>query len=140
MNVKQIAAIALSLAAATSWVAAQPATGKGAPVARQTANGIDYMSGGAGQEDRDAMAAQQGGYTLKVVMSGRGGEYVVTENLRLASAKGDVLSVANAGPIVMVKLPAGSYTLETTWHGKTERRSVNIGGGSLQTVNWSFAG
>jgi hypothetical protein len=128
-------ALFLCSAIATPWVAAQPA----APVARHTPGGIDYMSGGAGQEDRDAMAAQQSGYTLKLVMSGKGGEYIVADNLRVLSAQGEVLVVRDAGPIVMVKLPAGTYTLETTWHGKPVRRSVNVGNG-LQTINWRFEG
>jgi len=50
-----------------------------------------------------------------------------------------LLAIRDAGPIVMIKLRPGQYTLEATWKGKTERRSVRLAT-SMQTLEWRFPG
>ena len=106
---------------------------------QRSAGGIDYISGGVGDEDRAAMSARQAELPFKLVLSNGGGEYIVASRLALSTPQGELLSVQDAGPIVMMKLPPGQYTLEVTWHGKTERRSVRATA-SAQTVNWSAKG
>jgi hypothetical protein len=140
MDRRWIVGLGLAAGLCVPWVTAQLAAGPAAPVAMHAPGGIDYVSGGAGKEDRDAMATQRGSYTLEVVLSGVGGEYVVVDALRVLSSQGgEVLIVHDAGPIVMARLPAGSYTLETTWHGKSERRSVSVASSAVKTVNWNVA-
>ena len=51
---------------------------------------------------------------------------------------GKVLGVDNAGPMLLVKVPPGDYTVEATYGGKTERRRVRIGEEG-STVNWRWA-
>ena len=41
-----------------------------------------------------------------------------------AARSGTVLGVDRAGPMLLVKLPPGSYTVDATYDGKTERRTV----------------
>ncbi len=118
---------------------AQSAGPSAAPVVRHSAGGIGYISGGAGEEDRTTMAARAQEFPFKVVLSGTGGEYIAAETFTVSSPQGEVLSVRDAGPIVMMNLPAGQYTLEASWKGKSERRSVEVGG-AAQTVNWRFPG
>jgi hypothetical protein len=131
-----IAAFCVMLAAAQ----AQTSGAAAAPEVRHGGNGISYISGGAGEEERAAMAAQAQALPFKVVLSGPGGEYIAAETFTVTSAQGgEVLRVRDAGPIVMIGLPAGTYTLDASWKGKSERRSVKIGSGA-QTVNWRFPG
>ncbi|MDQ6681257.1 MAG: hypothetical protein M3Y67_09905, partial [Pseudomonadota bacterium] len=109
------------------------------PTVQHSPGNIDYISGGAGEEERTAMTARQAEFPLKVVFSAAGGEYLVADTLSVRSAKGEVLTVRDAGPLLMIKMPAGQYSFEATWHGKTERRAVTVGT-KAQTLNWRFPG
>jgi hypothetical protein len=102
-------------------------------------DGTDYLNGGVGDEQRAAMTARQREFPFKVVMSGAGGEFVVADSLSVSTPQGELLAIRDAGPIVMIKLQPGQYTLEATWKGKTERRSVRLAA-SAQTLEWRFGG
>lgn len=109
------------------------------PAVQHSPDGIDYISGGVGEEDRTAMAARQGEFPFKVVLSAAGGEYLVADHLNVTTPQGKLLIIRDAGPVVMMKLPPGAYTFEATYQGKTERRPVRVGAGA-QTLNWRFPG
>ena len=106
---------------------------------RTTSGGIDYISGGAGEEERNAMATRQAEFPFKVVMSVPNGEYLVADRLSVLTPQGSLLIVRDAGPIVMMKLPPGPYVLEASYQGRTERRNVQVASIS-QTLNWRVAG
>ena len=128
--------------AALAIPAAMAQTSPGAPNAPQvqhSPSGIDYISGGAGEEDRTAMAAHAAEFPLKVVLSASAGEYLVADKLSVVTPQGELLRVRDAGPVVMMRLPPGTYTLEATSQGRTERRTVRVGSGP-ETVNWRFPG
>jgi len=131
-----VAAIPLALAQAFAQVSPGPAT---APTVQQGPSGTEYLNGGGGDEERAAMAARQREFPFKVVMSGSGGEFVVADKLSVSTPQGELLAIRDAGPIVMIKLQPGQYTLEATWHGKTERRSVRMVS-SAQTLEWRLPG
>jgi hypothetical protein len=111
----------------------------GAPQVQQSPAGIPYISGGAGEEERRSMAARAGEFPLKVVLSQSVGEYVVADKLSIVTPQGELLLVRDAGPVVMMRLQPGTYTLEATWKGRTERRTVRVGNGA-ETVNWRLEG
>jgi hypothetical protein len=113
-----------------------PATG---PTVQHSPGGTDYLNGGVGDEERAAMTARQRDFPFKVVLSGTGGEFVVAERLSVSTPQGELLVIRDAGPIVMIKLPPGQYTLEATRKGRTERRSVRLAA-PAQTLEWRFAG
>ena len=113
-----------------------PAAG---PTVQHSPGGTDYLNGGAGDEERTAMTARQREFPFKVVMSAAGGEFIVADRLSVSTPQGELLTVRDAGPIVMIKLRPGQYNLEATWQGKTERRSVRLAT-SAQTLEWRFAG
>jgi hypothetical protein len=119
--------------------AALAQTDPGAPPPPQvrTSNGIDYVNGGAGEEARAAMTQLQPGFDLKLVFSNPAGEYVVADHVSVKSRSGQVLDVDRAGPLLLVKLPAGDYTVAASVEGKTEQRAVKVGAG-MRTVNWTF--
>ena len=137
-----VSALAVVVGAVATAGAASAQTSPGAggtPTVQHSPGGIDYISGGAGEEDRTAMTTQQARFPFKVVLSAAGGEYLVADKLSVATPQGELLTVRNAGPIVMMKLAPGQYTLEATWKGRTERRSVSVGA-PAQTVNWQLPG
>ena len=106
---------------------------------QRSGSGIDYISGGAGENDRQSMAARQAEFPFIVVMSVPSGELAVADRLSVLTPQGSLLIVRDAGPVVMMKLPPGPYVLEASYQGRIERRSVQVGA-SAQTLNWRLAG
>jgi hypothetical protein len=102
----------------------------------QNANGIDYMNGGSGTEGVDYMKARGNEFPLQITFSGPGGQYGVAEKLTVLSGGRELISVADAGPLMMFKLPPGNYTLEATFKGVVEKRSVTVGSG-ISKLSWS---
>lgn len=125
------------LSASLAFADADP----GAPPAPQlrSANGVDYVNGGAGEEARAAIAQMQPGFGLKLVFSNGSGEYLVADHVAVKGKAGEVFDVDRAGPLLLVKLPPGDYTVAATYEGRTEIRPVKVGTAS-QTLNWSFGG
>ncbi len=103
----------------------------------QSAGGIEYINGGAGEESRAAIDAQRGAFPLRLVFSVASGAYAVADHVEIANAKGKLLGVDDAGPMLFVKLAPGDYTVEATYAGKTERRRVRVGRDGT-TVNWRW--
>lgn len=124
-------------AAQTAPAAADPMVA--VPVVQTSPGGFSYLSGGAGSEERQAMDARRREFPLKVVLSAGKGEYVAAEKLSLVTPQGEVLTVRDAGPVVMIQAPAGAYTLVVTYQGRTERRTVSKAT-AAQTINLRFPG
>ena len=141
---KTLIALTLALAAATTASAAEPelsktpldATAASVLPKLQNSNGIDYMNGGSGTEGVDYMKARGNEFPLQITFSGRGGEYGVAEKLVVLSAGRELISVPDAGPLMMFKLPPGNYSVEATFKGVTEKRSVSVGTG-ISKLNWN---
>jgi hypothetical protein len=103
----------------------------------QSAGGIEYLNGGAGEESRAGIDAQGGAFPLRIVFSVASGAYAVADHVEIADAKGKLLGVDDAGPMLLVKVAPGDYAVEATYAGKTERRRVRVGGHGT-TVNWRW--
>ena len=134
--------IASTFGAATLAIGAafaQTAGEAGAPPAPrvQSYAGVEYVNGGAGEEARTAIAQMQPAFALRVVFSDRSGEYIVADHVDVRNSSGSVLDVDKAGPMLLVKLAPGRYTIAATYAGHTESRSVEVGRGA-RTVNWSL--
>ncbi len=106
------------------------------PVVEQSA-GIEYISGGAGLEQRDAITAMQSHFPLRIVLSGKGGEYVVADSLIVRDSGGKAMTISDAGPLVMLNVPPGRYTVEATYQGRTRHTTVQVGR-EPRTLNWSW--
>lgn len=102
----------------------------------QTQNGVRYLDGGADLDQMAAMKASARDYTLQYLFSGRGGAYAVADSVTLLEGKHEVLTLDNVGPLLMLKVPPGRYTLEARFGDIVDRRSVTVGQG-LTKVNWN---
>ena len=128
------AAVALALAVSLS-----PAAVEAAPGQAQQQNGINYISGGVGHDEQEAMKALRADYNLRLTFATKQtGAYRSDVQLDIADAKGNsVLSVANTGPMVFAKLPAGVYRISASAEGKTFKRSVRLGNAAKEmTLHW----
>ena len=78
------------------------------------------------------MSAQ---YPLRVILSGKGGDYYVADRLSLKQ-RGEVLAdVSSAGPVLLMDLPSGNYELEAEFGDRTLRRQVHVTRSGV-TVHW----
>ncbi len=125
-------ALALALSS-TSWAQS------GLPEPK-TANGIEYVTGGFGEDGAAAFKQAEAGYPLSLVFAEDAGEgsrpYVADVNLLIKNEAGDVvMEVPAAGPYFLAKLKPGKYKVEATYMGKTQTQVVNVGqGGANQNV------
>jgi hypothetical protein len=102
-----------------------------------SAGGVEYINGGAGEEARADIAAERAAFPLRMAFSLASGAYVVADHVDVSNAQGKLLAVDNAGPLLLVKVQPGDYTVDATYAGKTERRRVHVGRDAA-TVNWRW--
>jgi hypothetical protein len=140
---KSLAALTLALAGVfvTPFATAQAlpnVPGDGGPLltAVKEINGIAFLNGGADIDDANYLKSRSSEFALQFIFSGRGGEYGVADRVTIRRGGVELISVADAGPLLMLKLPPGSYSVEATFKGSVETRSVAVGKG-ISKVNWN---
>ncbi len=117
-----------------------PAADPGAPPSprvHSVGGGVAYLNGGAGDEERADLAAQRAAFPLRIVFSAASGAYVVADHVDVSDAQGKLLGVDTAGPLLLVKVPPGEYSVDASYGGKSERRTVHVGR-EATTVNWRW--
>jgi len=115
----------------TAWAQDGPRPG----LTPQVYNGLTVMNGGADLDDAAVLKRMSPQYSLRVILSGRGGSYFVADSMSVVR-QGQVLAeIPDAGPWLLVNLPPGRYTLQGRFNGVPMARDVTIGAGGT-TVNW----
>jgi len=95
--------------------------------------GIPYISGGVGQEERDALAAKSKDYNLKLMFAAKGGEYHADIKVSITDSRGkQIFSAVADGPWFFTNLPAGKYTVTATMKDSAKSSKVNIVKGKKQ--------
>jgi len=94
-------------------------------------NGIAYVSGGVGSEERAALAALSREFDLKLTLALASGDYVGDAAVRVTDAAGKtVLDAPTDGPLFYAQLPPGTYTVTVSRNGGHElQRSARVGDG-----------
>src|SRR5215472_8414834 len=89
-------------------------------------NGITYMSGGVGKPEAAAMWREAKDYPLSMVFSAaKDNEFLANVQVTIKNAGGkEMLTAVSDGPIMLVKLPAGKYSVAAQVDGKTLHRTV----------------
>jgi hypothetical protein len=131
VNTNERLAVGLGLALLITCAAlaqtAAPATEPGGPPPPvRSVDGIEYLNGGAGEEARAAIDAQRSAFPLRLVFSVASGAYVVADRVDISDAQGKVFGVDHAGPMLLVKLPPGDYTVDASVAGRSEQRKVRV--------------
>lgn len=90
-------------------------------------NGIDYITGGVGEEELEAIKAQEQNFNVRILASSSQGEYMGEMAFRFLDDKGvEVFRVYDAGPYLYANLPVGKYTIEgAAQSGEIQRSTVN---------------
>ena len=115
--------IVLSLVAALCL----PLYGIASDLLPETQNGIQFLSGGIGVEERDAMRAEGKDYNLKLSFSLKDGAYLADVKVAIDSGKKPLVRADSDGPLFYAELPPGKYRITVSYQGKTQTRTVSIG-------------
>lgn len=100
---------------------------------------VPYVSGGIGGAEREELGAKERDYNVKVVTAVKSGEYLSGVMVVIESAtKQPMLETTMAGPILMTKLPPGSYTIKATAGGATLIRTVTTEAQVLKQVDFRW--
>jgi len=106
-------------------------------------NGITYLSGGIGHDESAAMKAEAKSYPLSMIFSaGKDNEYLADVKITIKDKAGkEVLNAVSNGPIMLVKVPAGRYTVTAERNGKTLHHAVRVNhrGDKLVNFHWPSA-
>jgi hypothetical protein len=109
----------------------------------QTQGNVTFVSGGAGDEDRDALKAMENQYNLRLLFAVRGsGAFLAGVNVTLTDAQGHVaLDTTSDGPIFYAHVPAGRYKLTVSDQGQSQSATVSVSstGAVAQSFYWTQA-
>ena len=109
------------------------------PLKIQQYQGIPYVSGGVGDEERQALKTMEARFNLKLVFASSSGEYLADIAVRILNQQGNPMFQANAdGPLFYVSLPAGTYTVQASGLGKSLERKVELSSGKLREVSFRW--
>lgn len=105
------------------------------PLRPQAYNNVNVVNGGASLDEAEAVKRIANQYSLRVVISGRGGAYYVADKLSVMRQGQVVAQIPDAGPWVLMDLPPGQYQLRGEFNGTQLRRDVTVGA-SGTTLHW----
>jgi hypothetical protein len=90
---------------------------------------VSFVNGGVTQEEADQLRAQASMYPLEIRFArAADGAFAADVHVRIVDASGrQVFVLPAAEPILLAKLPPGTYTVEATFEGQTKRQQVNVG-------------
>ena len=121
---------AASLVVSLAWAQATPGETQKLAFDR-----VSIVNSGPDLDEVERVKRMSPAHPLRILFSGKGGDYYVADRLMLRQ-RGEVLAdLSNAGPLVLVDLPAGAYELQADFGGQSLRRAVSIGRGGT-TLNW----
>jgi len=109
-----------------------------------TENGVTFLSGGIGHDEAAALKAEAKNYPLSLVFSaGKDNAFLADIKVTIRDHTGkEVLSTTSAGPIMLIKLPAGRYKIDAQrGDGKHLHRTVQVAGHGDRRVafHWQAA-
>ena len=105
----------------------------------QTASGANYICGGIGQDDQQAIKAQAAGHSLMLTFAADSGAYLADVDVRITDSKGAVVLAAKCGgPIMLVDLPGkGTWHVRAQANGEVREKTITAGSGTARaTLLW----
>lgn len=117
-----------AVAALAALLAASPGGAAWGAVSGIAANGVVFMSGGVGADEREEMAVRAGEFDLTVWTAERGScAFVVPERLWVTDARGaTVFEIQPEGPVTYLHLGPGRYVVRATVEGVVESQTVVV--------------
>jgi len=103
---------------------------------------LNYLNGGIGREEVEAMRLQAKHFSLQILFSqGKHGTLLTDVGVHIADGKGNpVFRKKSVGPMLYVDLPAGEYKVTGVYQGHKQAHKISIvkGGKSQRLIlNWA---
>ena len=93
----------------------------------KTENGIPYLSGGFGVDERENLRAMTRDDNLELSFALQNRDYLGGAKVLIKDRNGtEIISVVSDGPLFFAKLPQGSYIVEATATGKTLKQVARV--------------
>jgi hypothetical protein len=136
------AAALAALGLVSAVTAQQPAQSIHMPQEHAQGN-VSYISGGIGVDEADLMRQEAARYPLALEMATAAGgprdAYISNAKVDIRDASGNqMLSTTTQGPIMLVRLPSGTYTVDVDWRGTQKRKTVAVTSDRHQHVMLEF--
>jgi hypothetical protein len=97
-----------------------------------------YRCGGIGTDESVAMRAAMKDYPLSLLFARASGAYLADVAVTVKDSSGaTALAMQANGPVCLVDLPPGRYSVEAALGGVTKTQVVTLGGGS-KTADFRF--
>ena len=88
---------------------------------------VNFVTGGIGDDERQAIEATKSSYNVHVTNASINGAFVEDTNVVIRDKAGAELLSVEAGPLLYVALPRGSYTMEATHGSEVRKKNIVIG-------------
>src|SRR5262245_44494126 len=99
---------------------------------------VPYISGGVGADDRAELQAREGEYNLKVIAAESSGDFLSGVAIAIERGKQRVFETTMDGPILLVKLPPGTYTIRATSGRDTLTQTVTVPAQGLRQAAFTW--
>ena len=107
---------------------------------QQDTHGVDYVTGGIGSEEVEALEPYKKQFNLYFLFSeGKVGRVIDNVNIEIVDKKNQpVFTLESAAPRLMLNLPGGKYTVIASYQGRTQRYGFNHQASKPQRIilNW----
>ena len=101
---------------------------------------VPMVSGGVGQDEMDSLKSVEKQYDLKLMFTEANGVYLADLPVHIKDEKGKVIADTIAkGPILLVALPAGRYTVTASADYETKELKVTVTGKGLRSYQMRFS-
>jgi hypothetical protein len=132
---KQYALAGLMLTASVAWSQTPIA-----PPQWQSVGALQYVCGGVSDEAMNAIKTHRGDASSELLFtSGPEGAYLaeVAVTIQGGSLK-EPVAFNSSGPLCLLKLPQGSYTVQANYKGVPLKQTIKVDGGLKQNkFNWT---
>ena len=111
---------------ALAFGAAPGASAQGLKVEER--GGVRFVHGGIGAEERAVLQAMRAEYNVHMTFAvARQGNFVADVAVSLVDGGGrEVLRTVAEGPLLLAKLPPGTYAVTATFDGKAQMRKLTV--------------
>src|SRR4051812_19115235 len=90
-------------------------------------SGVSYVSGGAGTEAVDRLKAMERDFNLKLAFAPPSGESLSGVRVVITDPRGSpLLDAYSEGPLLLAKLPPGTYRVNADFEGQPKDRTVTV--------------
>ena len=103
---------------------------------RQSA--INFITGGIGDEETDAMEAVKGDYNLRVTSADKTGHFSGEPHIIITDMQHNELLSTEAGPLFYAEMPAGHYIVEGSNKGENKSQHIVVNGKRIVAVRFTW--